>query len=76
LPRRKQQTKKVIVPILLVLSCISAIQYSQYKNKQVMAPACKNGETVCQPWERDWKSSDNLQKGSTVTSDGKIILPE
>lgn len=41
-----------------------------------MAPACKNGETVCQPWERDWKSSDNLQKGSTVTSDGKIILPE
>jgi hypothetical protein len=41
------------------------------------APACKNGASSCEPWERDWsKIGRVLKPGATVTDEGMIRQPD
>lgn len=41
---------------------------------QVGAPPCRNGNTVCAAWERDW-DGESLSPGAVVTSQGRLTPP-
>jgi hypothetical protein len=41
----------------------------------LLDPPCKDGSETCPPWERDWGSMQ-LQPGSTVTKEGRIVQPK
>lgn len=48
---------------------------SGWESQIATAPACKNGASICEPWERDW-GKDGPKPGSVVTEQGTIIPPK
>ena len=63
------------------LEAVVKARQSRYPNslevRTRIAPPCKDGKSVCEPWERDWShwAYGSLPEGALVTPKGTVILP-
>ena len=67
-----------------VLWCVAVFSISLLENQKAnesqtatVAPGCKNGASICEPWQRDWATvpSLKLKPDTVVTEQGTIMQP-